>query len=152
MEFELIIKKKKKRRKVFIVPNLGKITERGAVVATPQYSGRFYGRCLVSFQISDSQGVPLTPTFIDNKGNPATVDGQPEWLVDNPNVIALTPAADGLSCDLAAVGPLGTAIVSMKADADLGAGVEPLVGTFEIEVTAGKATTVVLTPGDVTER
>jgi hypothetical protein len=106
----------------------------------------------VAFQLTDSQDVVVTPKFTSKKGNPARVDGVPEWLVDNSELLALTPAADGLSCSVSAVGPLGTATVTMKADADLGSGVVDVLGTLEIEVTGGGATTVSLEPGTPTEQ
>jgi hypothetical protein len=96
--------------------------------------------------------VTLGVAFVDKKGNPAKVDGVPQWLVDNPNVLALTPATDGMSCTVAAVGPLGTATVSLKADADLGIGVIDVVGAFEVEVTGGQATAVTITPGAPSEQ
>ncbi len=106
----------------------------------------------MAFTLTDSQQVPVSVAITDKKGNPAKVDGVPVWQVDNPNVLALTPAADGMSCLVAAVGPLGTAKVSMTADADLGAGITEIIGVLDIEVTGGTATTVVLTPGTPTDQ
>jgi len=104
------------------------------------------------FQMTYSQQVTLSVAFTDKKGNPAAVDGVPEWSTDNPTVLALTPAADGLSCLVKAAGPLGTAKVTLKADADLGAGVTDIVGTFDVEITAGVATTVTITAGTPEEQ
>jgi hypothetical protein len=139
---------------VRIVPFLNKVsTQRGPVVPTPQYQGRpFLGVPIMAFTLPDNGIVTLTPKFVSKKGNPAKVDGVPEWLVDNPALLSLTPSADGLSCEVSAVGPLGTAIVTMKADADMGAGVTPVIGTLEIEVTGGAAATVALEPGPVSEQ
>jgi len=106
----------------------------------------------MAFQLIDSQSVSLSVKVVDKKGNDAKVDGVPEWLVDNTEVLALTPAADGLTCVAAAVGPLGTATVTFKADADLGAGVTPLLGTLEVQVVGGQAVTVTVVPGTPTEQ
>ncbi len=106
----------------------------------------------MAFELTDCQQVTLSVTFLDKKGNPARVDGAPAWLVDNPNVLALTPAADGLSCLVSAVGPLGSALVTLTADADLGAGVVSVIGTFAVDVTAGAATTVAITAGTPEEQ
>lgn len=106
----------------------------------------------MGLQITDSQQFDVTPQFVDKKGNPAKVDGVPEWSTDNTELLALTPAADGMSCTVAAVGPLGAAKVSLKADADLGAGIVDIFGVLDVEVTGGQATSVVLTPGAVTEQ
>src|SRR5262245_20649831 len=79
---------------------LGPASEQGGpVVPTPRYKGRHsYGVPDVATKITATQDLPITARFVDKKGNPAPVDGIPEWLVDNPNLVALTPAADGLTC------------------------------------------------------
>ena len=99
------------------------------------------------FELPGDKSVSLSVQFLDSRGNPAEVDGVPNWFIDNPNVATIAPAADGLSCLVTPAGPLGDAMVSIKADADLGEGVINLVGTFELTVTAGQATQVVITPG-----
>lgn len=143
---------KKKVRIVFILSRFREAP--GNVAPTPQHAGpRHFGVPLVATQLTDSQQMDVTPAFADKKGNPAKVeDGSIQWMTDNPNLLALTPSADGKTCTVVAVGPLGTATVTMKADADLGAGVSELVGTLEVEVTAGTATVVTLNPGTPTEQ
>ena len=73
-------------------------------------------------------------------------------MFDNTDVLALTPAGDGMSCIVAAVGAIGTGIVTLTADADMGGGVKPVIGTLEVSITAGEATNVVLTPSTPTEQ
>lgn len=106
----------------------------------------------MAFDLTDTQEVLVSVDLKTKRGNPAKVDGVPEWSTDNTEVLALTPAADGLSCTVSAVGPLGTANVTLKADADLGAGVTPIFGVLEVNVTAGQATVVTLKPGAPTEQ
>ena len=106
----------------------------------------------MAFTMSDSQQTNCSVVFVDKKGNPAPVDGVPQWLVDNPNVLALAPAADGMSCLVSAVGPLGDATVTVKADADLGSGVTEVIGTLAVTITGGTATTVTITPAAPTEQ
>lgn len=140
-------------REARIVITLSEFEEAGNVKPTPQYhKWPVFGSIIMAFTLVDSQKVTITPKFVDKKGNPARVDGKPEWLVDNPNVLALTPADDGLSCVVAAVGPLGTAKVSLKADADLGEGVKEIGGFLDVEVVGGEAVSVELTPGEVSEQ
>jgi hypothetical protein len=105
----------------------------------------------VANTLTVTQKVPVSVEFKDAKGNPAKVDGTPAWLTDNPNILQLTPSADGLSCDVQAVGVIGKANVQVTADADLGSGVENIIGTAEIEVVGGKATLVNLTVGTPVE-
>lgn len=95
------------------------------------------------FQMTDSQQTTCTFVATDRKGNPAPVE-TPEWMVDNPNLLALAPSPDGLSCVVSAVGPLGTARLTFRADADMGSGVSQISGTLDIEVVAGQATTVII--------
>lgn len=98
------------------------------------------------------QQFPIKIQILDGKGRPAPVDGPPTWLADNTDVVALTPSADGMSCDVVAVGIPGTAKVQVSADADLGSGTELLVGTLDVEVTAAPAKTITLTPGPVVDQ
>jgi hypothetical protein len=85
-----------------------------------------------------TQEVDLAIQPKDKKGNPAQIDGVPVWSSSNVDVVALTPAADGLSC-VAKAGLIGTAQVSVTADADLGAGVKPITGLLDVNVAAGEA-------------
>lgn len=130
-----------------IIPVLGPILEqRGPVAKTPQFHKPLARdrRLLLMFEMSSSQFTTLRPKFVDKKGNPANVDGKPEWFTDNTDVLALEPSEDGLTCKVSAVGPLGSASVTMKADADMGDGVQELFGTLSVLVNAGQAATVVL--------
>lgn len=124
----------------------------GPVHLTPHVRRASRGELLVMAEITDSQKVTLSVKFVDRKGNPAPVDGVPSWGVDNTDVLAIEVSEDGLTCVASAVGPLGTGLVSMTADADLGEGVTPIAGTFELTVTAGEATTVEITAGEVSEQ
>lgn len=137
-----------------MVFKLGPAREAPAVVKpTPQfYRFPLLGDPVMALQMTDSQQVEVTAAFLDKRGNPAPVDGAPVWMTDNPNVIALTPSADGKACTVVAVGPLGTAKVTMTADADLGEGKTDILGTLDFEIVSGAAVTVTLTPGVPTEQ
>src|SRR5215471_19558459 len=101
-----------------MIPVLGVVREVGGPVApTPQFKRwPALGVTLVAAQLSSTQQQTLSVVFQDAKGNMAAVDGQPVWGVDNTDVLALTPSLDGMSCTIAAVGPLGNARVSIQAD------------------------------------
>lgn len=99
----------------------------------------------------DTQKVSLAIKPVNKKGNPAPLDGVPQWSSSDPNVIAVTPAADGLSC-VASAGATGTATVSVTADADLGAGVTPLAGTVDFDVKPGPAVSLGITTGTPEEQ
>ena len=106
----------------------------------------------MSFKMSDSQQTVLSLAFVDKKGNPAP---QPagttiSWSVDSPAVLALAPSADTLSCQVAAVGPLGTATVTVKAsDAQ---GNTLAAGTIAVEIDAGNAASINVTAAPPTEQ
>ncbi len=142
---------KQKIRPLF---KIGPITEAGYVTKTPELENPRPKKAKVKAMIlmSSSQQCNVSVVFTDKKGNPAVVDGVPEWSTDNSEVLALTPSLDGLSCLVAAVGPLGSASITLHADADLGSGTKSIVGTLEFEINAGEAVTVALTPGTPTEQ
>lgn len=97
--------------------------------------------------LTDVQKVGLSVSFVTAKGNPAAVDGLPVWSVSDATVLSVVPAADGLSADVVAVGPLGTSQVSVTADADLGEGVRALIGTLDVTVVASEAASIVINAG-----
>ena len=97
--------------------------------------------------LKDTEQVVLSVVPVDAKGNTAPVDGAPAWGSSDPAVATVTPAADGLSATVAAVGPLGKTQISVTADADLGEGIESIVGTLEIEVVAGEAVSLSIKTG-----
>jgi hypothetical protein len=81
----------------------------------------------------------------DDKGNPAQIDGLPAWSVSDTTIATLTPAADGMSAELVPVGPALPVQVSVTVDADLGAGVTPLNGFANADLTAGQAAVINIT-------
>lgn len=97
--------------------------------------------------LTDEQKVKLSVSFLTKAGNAAKVDGAPVWSSSNDTVISLVVAEDGLSADAVTVGPLGSAQVSVSADADLGEGVRSIVGTLDLEVVAAEAATVGIAAG-----
>lgn len=130
-----------------VVFKLSKIVEQaGPVSPTIQQKRRAFDRryLVMSFTLNDNQQVNAKVAFVDKKGNPANVDGAPQWMVDNPNLLSITPAADGMSCLIAAVGPLGSGNVTVKVDADLGAGTTEIIGMAQVDVVGGAANTVTI--------
>ena len=100
------------------------------------------GTLPMSLIMTDTQKFAASVSFVDAKGNPAQVEGVPAWNASDPSILTVTPAADGLSAEVVAVGPLGTSQVSVTADADLGEGVTPIVGVLDVQVVAGQAVAV----------
>jgi hypothetical protein len=94
---------------------------------------------ILNMILTDIQKVSLSIQVVDAVGNPAAVEGAPVWTSSDPTVLTVTAAADGMSADAVAVGPLGTAQVSVVADADLGTGVTNIAGTLDVQVVASQA-------------
>lgn len=106
--------------------------------------------------MTDTQQAALSFTVVDAKGNPAQIDGTPTWASVDETTVTVTPAADGLSAVVKAVGPVtseGTSVqVSVQVDADLGTGVTPLIGTLDVTIVAGTAVAVNLAAGTPEEQ
>jgi hypothetical protein len=101
--------------------------------------------------LTATQQVPYTLAFTDAKGNPARVDGIPQWAASSPETLALTPGADGMSC-LAVAGLVGDTQISATADADLGEGTRPVVVTDTVRVVAAEAVAGTMTAGTPEEQ
>jgi hypothetical protein len=100
--------------------------------------------------ITATQQFTASIKITDRKGNPADAENI-TWAVENPTVISVTPAADGLSAVIAAQG-VGTSKYNVNADADLGAGVVPIIGEGTVNVSKGVATVIQLTEGPAEEQ
>jgi hypothetical protein len=104
------------------------------VVGSPnKYKG------VTQMTLTDIQKVNLTIQPVDAKGNPATVPVPPTWTSSDATILTVTPAADGLSAVALAVGPLGTAQVTVKVQPDIDPSVPALVGTLDVEVVGSDA-------------
>jgi hypothetical protein len=141
-------------RMLFRVGSVGELPLAALMFIAPthQFQKSPTGAVLAMFQITDSQQATATVVFKDKRNNPASIDGQPSWSVDNSELLAITPSADGMSCVFASVGPLGIATITVKADADLGDGMKPIVGSLEVEISAGDAAVIEITAGEPSEQ
>lgn len=82
-------------------------------------------------QLTTRQEATATITVTKADGSPGSVDGVPVWASSDETVLTVTAAADGMSAVVSAVAPGGPARISVTGDADLGAGVTPLIGMSE---------------------
>lgn len=97
--------------------------------------------------LTDVQKVSLSISPVSAAGNPASIDGVPTWSTSDDTVLTLEVAEDGLSAVAFTTGKLGTAQVSVVADADLGEGVKELTGVLDVEVKASEAVSLELNAG-----
>lgn len=93
------------------------------------------------------QRVTGTVKFVDRKGNPAKVDGVPVWNVSDASLVKATPSADGMSCEFEALA-VGGVLVSLDADADLGAGVKTISGQGALNILEPEAVGVEISFGE----
>jgi len=89
-------------------------------------------------------------SFKDRKGNQAPVEDI-SWASSDESVVRVVPSDDNLSADVVAQGP-GSATVNVNADAQIGEGVQPLIGTKDYTITQGVATVIEIPEGAVTEQ
>lgn len=92
-------------------------------------------------QLTDTKQVTLTVAEQDSKQQPVTGDAL-TWTVDNPAIVAITPAADGYSC-LCVAGTDGVATVTV-ADNTV---TPPLTGTDVLTVVSSAATSLMISEG-----
>lgn len=88
--------------------------------------------------ITNEQQISLTLKITTDTGRPAKVDGSPSWVVLSGNS-SLTVADDGLSAMLVSSDDPGDTTGIVKADADLGDGVEEISDTFTLHVVGATA-------------
>ena len=109
----------------------------------------------MSIVVRNDQQVAFSLQFEDAYGNPVTELGStPEWAVSSDELATIELVEGGKAgAVIKPTGKLGTVIVTVKVDADPGAGVEELLGQAEIQILSGKARKITLngTISDKTE-
>lgn len=92
----------------------------------------------VEISITNEQKVKATLTPTTDTGKPAKLDGAPSWAVISGNS-QIVVADDGLSADLISSDDPGDTTILVKADADLGEGVEEISDTITLKVIGATA-------------
>ena len=96
--------------------------------------------------LTNEQKVTATLVPVTATGKPAKVDGPPTWTVISGSSTA-TAAADGLSATIVSSDDPGDTEIMVKADADLGSGVEEISDIIKVSVVGAKASSLGLTFG-----
>lgn len=98
------------------------------------------GDNIMSFQLPDDRSATLAINPQDAAGFAAKVENV-VWASSDPTVADVVVADDGLSAQLAPATPpkLGTAQISVTADALIGDGVQNITGLLDVEVVSGQA-------------
>jgi hypothetical protein len=98
--------------------------------------------------INTEQKVQYTISPTTDEGNPARIDGIPQWESSDTNIVTVAPAGDGMSCMAISGTVEGSATVTVTADADLGQGVRNITESQEVRVTLAEASKLGLKPGE----
>lgn len=96
--------------------------------------------------LTNEQKVSATLNITTDTGKPAKVDGAPAWVVISGNS-TVTSADDGLSAVITSSDDPGDTVILIKADADLGEGVEEISDTATVHVVGATAKNLGLTLG-----
>jgi len=96
--------------------------------------------------ITNEQKVKVTLTPVTETGKPAKLDGSPSWAVVSGNSQVVV-AEDGLSADLISADDPGETQILIKADADIGEGVEEISDVITLTVIGATAKNLGITVG-----
>ena len=101
----------------------------------------------MSYTLPNDLQVLLKVQYVDSKGHPAKVDGDPEWQSSDPGIAVITPTpGNPFLATLSAGGTLGNAQVTVTADADMGEGVRALTCFLDVTIIGGEAVAGVISP------
>lgn len=100
----------------------------------------------LELKITNEQKIKVTLTPKTDTGKPAVLDGVPTWEVVSGNSTVVA-AADGLSADLVSADDPGDTQFLVKADADIGEGVEEISDIISLNVVGATAKNLGLTAG-----
>lgn len=101
---------------------------------------------MLELTITNEQKIPVELKPITATGKPAKLDGTPQWSVISGNS-TVEPAADGLSAFLVSSDDPGDTEIMVKADADLGSGVEEISDIIRLTVAGARAANLGLVAG-----
>lgn len=103
--------------------------------------------------LTATQQADLEVKVMDRRGNPAPVQ-DPKWEASEPAVASVEVDANNpLKAVVKAVGAVDDAsLVTFTADADMGDGVVPIIGTLDLVVVAGQAVTAEIVAGAPSEQ
>lgn len=102
----------------------------------------------MQIRLTNEQKVQVTLEPKTDAGKPVTVEN-PVWSVVSGDA-TLDPSPDGLSCWIISPETPGQSQILIEADADLGAGVEVVSATIDVDVAGAKAAVLGLAVGTPT--
>lgn len=112
-------------------------------IGQPQKKGQ---NMPLELKITNEQQIKVTLSPKTDTGKPASLDGSPAWTVLSGNA-TLVVADDGLSANLISADDPGDTEIIVKADADIGEGVEEISDIIKLSVVGATAKNLGLTAG-----
>lgn len=101
----------------------------------------------MAYTLPVDRKVGVKISYVDSKGNPASVDGDVRWEESDKSIFLFqVNPNDSFQGTIMPQGSLGLAQLKAMADADLGEGVKPLITLFDLEVVGGEAVAGVIAP------
>lgn len=96
----------------------------------------------MSFSIQTGQSKTATVAFTDANGvaQPLPAGNVPAWAVDPASALALTPAADGMSCAIVGGSPVGDFTLTATVEGDPTPGVDTITATIAGTLVAAEDT------------
>lgn len=108
-------------------------------------------RMPLEITLTNEQKVTVSLTPKTATGKTATLDGVPTWEVVSGSATVVA-AANGLSAVITSSDDPGATSILVKADADLGAGVEEIADTIAVNVEGARASNLGLSVGTPTPK
>jgi hypothetical protein len=105
----------------------------------------------ITVQLTADQQVDLSITGQDRYGNPVDISGDTAWLSSDESIISVTPGADSSHATAVAVGPTGTASVTVTNDVNQD-GTGDFQGSLAIDVVAGDIAEIEVQAGTPTDK
>ena len=102
---------------------------------------------MLEIKITNEQKVNVTISPVTATGKPAKLDGVPTWEVTT-GASTIVVAEDGLSADLVSSDDPGDTQILVKADANLGEGVEEISDIITLSVSGSNAANLGLKAGE----
>jgi len=108
----------------------------------------------ITVQLTADQQVNLSITGEDKYGNPVDISGDVLWRSSDESIIVVQPQAGApgsASAVAAAVGPVGTAAVTVTNDVNSD-GTGDFIGSLAIDVVAGNIAEITVNEGEITNK
>ncbi len=100
----------------------------------------------MDIKLTNEQKVTVTLTPKTDAGKPAKLDGKPSWsIVDGLSTVV--PSEDGMSAVITSADDPGDTQILVKADADIGEGIEEISDVLKVSVVGAAAKNLGITVG-----